>query len=1072
VTTFEVFSYWNMTELQLVFNAVAAIVGSGDFLGLLRTLALVGMISLAMAVLAGLAQAPDFGRWVIMLAIFNGMLLVPKATVVLTDSTGTQGRITVANVPLGLASFASSVSHIGDWLTRSFETTFALPSDIQFRLHGTLWGQRVQEEMLHTKFTNSILTSNLLEFYRECIVPEYATGYIVASDLAKSNDIWTYLSGKTNPGRLVTIGAVPGSTPVAGTYGCDIAYGFLTTQIAFVNTDQINSIGSYLFPGVPTAAANAAIQGSIQTSTNYILGISSSAVNTVRQTAMSNFMIDAQYMLPAQIGDAAGAASNLAQAQAIRSTSDSYNLMAKLATSTMPKVKNIVEIVQYSVFPIIMLIVMLCGHKGGLVLKAYVMSLFWVQLWPPLYAVLHLVMTVHAQDLATMTGGHGLSMSQYSLVNNAYISDEAIAGMIAATAIPAIAAAIVKGGDVGAQAIAGMVSPSREADKVASSIASGNIQMGNGSMNNQSADNLSQGHVDTQPTYNSGTMKSTTTSNTGIVTDNGGATTWEALGSKVTADSNTGAIANASLAGYGMAGSSAGVTAGRGASDGDYSGKGTASQTGTNASLGDTKTSNLTTQQSAGFERAFEQALATKTGGSNNSSATTGTGTGQSTSHGDGGSVALHNSEGVGVDSKAFVAASSSGTPGKTETPNNPETHGDPKANNGRMAKLTHALGVAGGWIHEHIPVSASSALAIKTDQAYKEDANKTIATASQAELKQATAIVKSAMDEVAGTTRDAGIKQAAKSISSTLGKAKTFDSKEVASLLTNHEAGNKRGEGQDNKAGATVDQSKLMWDEATRETFGHAVNNIHDITPKQFRDFAQHWANSQGFREDVAWKVADQQRQDKLLHKDAKPPETPGEIAAEGSGNVNKLTHKGHAAVDHASGANNATVVKQQHAPPSSTPSIQPAVDAHNATQGEVNTAAGAAQGKVHGDAGAIAVATELYQTRQRGVGQVMANAFLGGSGSASTLDYANIMSDAAKKDTELADGLRIIGQNQQHGQGPSKEEIQWVSDRAMKQIDSKEGLISQLNQTGLNLLSDVTGGATKPASAKPTVR
>ena len=30
---FEVFSYWNIRELELVFNAVAAIVGSGDYLG-------------------------------------------------------------------------------------------------------------------------------------------------------------------------------------------------------------------------------------------------------------------------------------------------------------------------------------------------------------------------------------------------------------------------------------------------------------------------------------------------------------------------------------------------------------------------------------------------------------------------------------------------------------------------------------------------------------------------------------------------------------------------------------------------------------------------------------------------------------------------------------------------------------------------------------------------------------------------------------------------------------------------------------------------------------------------------
>lgn len=506
---FEIFSYWNMRELELVFNAVASIVGSGDYLGLMRTLAIVGLLSMAMAVLAGFSQLPDFGRWIIMLAVFNGMLLVPKVTVVLTDRTGTEAPRTVANVPIGLAAFAHSVSHIGDWLTTTFETTFSLPGDIQFRTNGTLFGHRVQQEILHTKFDNSILNSNLLEFYRECVVPEFATGYIVASDMAKSNDIWTYLSGKSNPGRLVTIRAVPGATPAADTYGCDVAYNHLGTQMDYVNTQQMNAMGKRLYPGLPTAAANAAMQSAIQTSTNYMLGISKNALDITKQTAMSNFMIDAQYMLPAQIGDAAGAAANLAQSQAIRSTSESYKLMAKLAESTMPKIKNLIEIVQYAIFPIIMLLILMAGHKGGMVLKAYVMSLVWIQLWPPLYAVMHLIMTIHSQELAAMTSGMGLSMAEYSQVNNAYISDEAIAGMIAATAIPMIASAIVKGGDVGAQAIGGMVAPTREASQVASSMASGSFSMGSASLGSQSADNLSMGQINARPTITQGGMSVT-----------------------------------------------------------------------------------------------------------------------------------------------------------------------------------------------------------------------------------------------------------------------------------------------------------------------------------------------------------------------------------------------------------------------------------------------------------------------------------------------------------------------------------------------------------------------------------
>jgi len=99
-------------------------------------------------------------------------------------------------------------------------------------------------------------------------------------------------------------------------------------------------------------------------------------------------------------------------------------------------------------------------------------------------------------------------MAEYSQVNNAYISDEAIAGMIAATAIPMIASAIVKGGDVGAQAIGGMVAPTREASQVASSMASGSFSMGSASLGSQSADNLSMNQISARPTISQGGFQS------------------------------------------------------------------------------------------------------------------------------------------------------------------------------------------------------------------------------------------------------------------------------------------------------------------------------------------------------------------------------------------------------------------------------------------------------------------------------------------------------------------------------------------------------------------------------------
>ncbi|MGZ8257285.1 MAG: hypothetical protein ACXWTX_05895, partial [Gallionella sp.] len=100
--------------------------------------------------------------------------------------------------------------------------------------------------------------------------------------------------------------------------------------------------------------------------------------------------------------------------------------------------------------------------------------------------------------------------ADYSLLNNAYISDEAIAGMIAATAIPAIAGAIVKGGDLGMQAVGGAMSgASQQTTQAASAASQGNFNMGNASLNNGSANNLSMGKVNTRMEYTGGGMSDT-----------------------------------------------------------------------------------------------------------------------------------------------------------------------------------------------------------------------------------------------------------------------------------------------------------------------------------------------------------------------------------------------------------------------------------------------------------------------------------------------------------------------------------------------------------------------------------
>jgi conjugal transfer mating pair stabilization protein TraG len=501
---YEVYAYWNVAELEAMFNAVASIMGSGDYLGLLRTMAIVGIIVVVIATLTGRERLDGMWKWLFFLAIFQSMLLIPKVTVTIVDRTGNEPPRAVANVPIGLGAFAFSMSKVGDWLTGAFETVFSLPDDVKFRKNGTLFGHRVLSERLAVKSGNPILTGNLLEFYRECVAPDLATGYIrMKEDIIAVNDVWASLNGKTNPARLVTLRDTTDPT-VMTTVGCDVAYQSLTTQIVAESSRQITLLGSRLYPKMTQVDAGTAIVGSLATSTNYLLGVSASAQDAVKQAIVANFMIDAQYMLPAQLGDAASAQTNLAMAQSLRSTSDSYKLMARIAESTMPKVRNAIELVQYAIFPVFLLFVVLSGHQAGAIIKSYAASLFWIQLWAPLYAVMNFIITMYSRSQYTNgSAGSGLSIEQMSFLNTAIVSDQAIAGMLVIS-IPAIAAAIVKGGEVGLQSVAGLVAPPRDPEKIASALAMGNMQMGNASLNNVSHDSMKGLAVDMNPSLRQG----------------------------------------------------------------------------------------------------------------------------------------------------------------------------------------------------------------------------------------------------------------------------------------------------------------------------------------------------------------------------------------------------------------------------------------------------------------------------------------------------------------------------------------------------------------------------------------
>ena len=99
-----------------------------------------------------------------------GAMIVPRATVRVVDRLDPAlGPAVVANVPIGLALFASLTSEVGDGLTRLTEQAFTLPNDLTYQRHGLIFGARLADAVTRMEVTDAVFARNLRNFARQCI---------------------------------------------------------------------------------------------------------------------------------------------------------------------------------------------------------------------------------------------------------------------------------------------------------------------------------------------------------------------------------------------------------------------------------------------------------------------------------------------------------------------------------------------------------------------------------------------------------------------------------------------------------------------------------------------------------------------------------------------------------------------------------------------------------------------------------------------------------------------------------------------------------------------------------------
>ena len=105
---------------------------------------------------------------------------------------------------------------------------------------------------------------------------------------------------------------------------------------------------------------------------------------------MLNAINDTGSIVGQKVNDPAAMVLAVGRAQATAQQNATWLNLGKVAEQALPVIRNVVEALAYALFPLVVLMLLLTsGRDTIMAFKGYASILIWIQLWPPLYAVLN-----------------------------------------------------------------------------------------------------------------------------------------------------------------------------------------------------------------------------------------------------------------------------------------------------------------------------------------------------------------------------------------------------------------------------------------------------------------------------------------------------------------------------------------------------------------------------------------------------------------------------------------------------------------------------------------------------------
>jgi conjugal transfer mating pair stabilization protein TraG len=497
----EVFTVGGGEYLVNTFNAVAAWSGGGGYRSLLRVVMVMGLIY-SLLVVAFTLNFRVWLNWFLQSTLIYLCLMVPTIDVKVTDRINPSlAPATVANVPLGLGVLASFTTQIGDWLTRTAETVFVMPGELNYSSNGMVYGARLYDATRNFVIRDAEFSTNLEEHFKKCLFGDVMLYRKSLTVLAQSKDLWTDIGPGSEARSQEWLERQGDGTVNSAIVTCRQAYDMLNAQWAPMIEANTPLWGKELYPKLSNTLAADKLKHDLPIANAAFTGSGSNYSDSMRQNTAINAFMQARNSMAG--GSGAATIDTFAQTRADIQARNTYNSIAQQAMAWVPILNIVLTVVFFAMFPVIFPL-FLMPQTGLTTLKGYAMGFFYLAAWGPLYVILHMICMTRAEAAAAGVASGGVTLGTYAGIGAVNGETATIAGFMLMS-IPFLAAGLARG----AMSIAGqatsMLAPAQNAAEAgALEQTTGNYSYGNVSWANSTSNMRQSDQWTTAPSYMGG----------------------------------------------------------------------------------------------------------------------------------------------------------------------------------------------------------------------------------------------------------------------------------------------------------------------------------------------------------------------------------------------------------------------------------------------------------------------------------------------------------------------------------------------------------------------------------------